>query len=48
MGMSCTAVRGTELGHDPGHNQNSNTGTQPTGFRVVQICQTGRDESVGV
>ena len=45
--MSCTAVRGTEFGHAPGHNQSSNTGTQPTGFRVVQICQTERDEAVG-
>ena len=45
VGMSCTAVRGTERGHAPGHNQSSNTGAQPTGFRMVQICQTERDES---
>ena len=45
---SCTAVRGAEFGHAPGHNQSSNTGTQPTGFRVVQICQTERDEAAGV
>ena len=47
-GMSCTAVRGTELGHAPGHNQSSNTGAQPTGFRVVQICQIDHDESAEV
>ena len=35
VGMSCTAVRSTERGHAPGHNQSSNTGTQPTEFRVV-------------
>ena len=29
----------------PGHNQSSNTGAQPKGFRVVQICQTERDET---
>ena len=29
----------------PGHNQSSNTGTQPTGFKVVQIRQTEHDES---
>ena len=45
VGTSCTAVRGTEFGHAPGHNQSSNTGTQPTGFRVVQIRQTERDET---
>ena len=43
-GTSCTAVRGAEFGH----NQSSNTGTQPTGFRVVQICQTERDEAAEV
>ena len=43
VGSSCTAVRGAEFGH----NQSSNTGTQPTGFRVVPICQTERDESAG-
>ena len=43
VGTSCTAVRGAEFGHD----QSSNTGTQPTGFRVVQICQTDRDETAG-
>ena len=48
VSASCTAVRGAGLGHDPGHNQSSNTGTQPTGFRVVQICQTERDESAVV
>ena len=41
---TCTAVRGAEFGH----NQSSNTGTQPTGFRVVQICQTERDEAAEV
>ena len=44
VGTSCTTVLGTEFGHAPGHNQSRNTGAQPTGFRVVQICQTERDE----
>ena len=47
VGTSCTAVRGTEFGHAPGHNQSSNTGAQPTGFRVVQICHTERVETLG-
>ena len=42
--MSSTTVRGAEFGHAPGHNQSSNAGTQPTGFRV-QIRQTEHDES---
>ena len=46
--MSCAAVRGTEFGDAPGHNQSSNTGAQSTGFIVVQICQTGRDEAAEV
>ena len=29
VGTSCAAERGTDLGHAPGHNQSSNTGTQP-------------------
>ena len=41
VGTSCTAVRGAEFGH----NQRSNTGTQPTGFRMVQIRQTQRDKT---
>ena len=45
VGTSCTAVRGTERGHAPRYTQSSNTGAQPTGFRVVQICQTESDES---
>ena len=48
VGMSCTAVRGAEFGHAPGHNQSSNTGAEPTGFRVLQICQTERDEAAKV
>ena len=44
VGTSCTAVRGAEFGHD----QSSSTGAQPTGFRVVQMCQTERDEAAGV
>ena len=36
--MSRTSVRGSEFGH----SQRSNTGAQPEGFRVVQICQTAR------
>ena len=44
VGTSCTAVRGAEFGH----NQSSNTGAQPTGFRVAQICQTERDEAAEV
>ena len=47
VGTSCTAVRGAEFGHALGHTQSSNTGTQPTEFRVVQICQTERDEAAG-
>ena len=48
VGTTCTAVRGAEFGHASGHNQSSNTSTQPTGFRVVQICRTERDEAAGV
>ena len=48
VGMSCTAARSTEFGHAPGHNQSSNTGSKPTGFRMVQICQTERDETAEV
>ena len=47
VATSCTAVRGAEFGHAPGHNQSSNTGTQPTGFAVLQIRQTERDETEG-
>ena len=42
VGTSCTAVRGTEFGHAPGHNQSSNTGTQPTGF--VRLSATRLQE----
>ena len=48
VGTFCTEVRSTERGHAPGHNQSSNTGTQPTGFKVVQIRQTERDETAEV
>ena len=44
VGTFCTAVRGAQFGN----NQSSNTGTQPTRFRVVQICRTERDEAAGV
>ena len=44
VGTSCTAKRGAEFGQD----QSSNTGAQPTGFRVVQIRQTEREETAGV
>ena len=48
VGMSCTTVRGAEFGHAAGHNQSRSTGTQPTGFRVVQMRQIERDETAGV
>ena len=35
-------LRCTERGHAPGHNQSSNTGTHPTGFRVVKAKARAR------
>ena len=48
VGTSCTAVRGTELGYAPGHNESSNTGAQPIGFSLVERCRTERDETARV
>ena len=45
VGMTRAAARSAEFRHAPGHDEGSNTGTQPTRSRVAQARRTGRDKA---
>ena len=47
VGTTRAAARGAEFRHASGHDQSSNTGTQPTRSRMAQERRTERDEAAG-
>ena len=48
VGTTCATVRGTEFRHASGHDQSSNTGTQPTRSRMAEARWSERDEAARV
>ena len=48
VGATRATIRDAEFRHTPGHDQSSDTGTQPTKSRMAQARWTERDEIAGV
>ena len=48
VGTTRATVWGAEFGHAPGHDQSSNTGTQPTRSRVADARWTECDEAARI
>ena len=48
VGTTCATVCGTEFRHASGHDQGSNTGTQPTRSRMTEACWSDRDEAARI